>query len=597
MVLKKKKYTILDIITIVFETAPLLCTIKILIAVFTGIQPALQVIYTARFIQSSINIANGTQSVSEIYSPLIVIILLVASNYLLSGSIIQVISVKLKLELFKKFRMAITQRRAQLDYYYTENNDTYDLIRRVSDDPAVKIKNAFDTFMWLANMLLNIISVIVLMVVHLMGVAFIILGISIPILYFALKNGKLNYEGYKESSKFARRYEYLSEVLTQRDAVDERTLFGFTPAMSDKYLSLFEKAKTILFKTFRHVFKRTFISDMSTIVLSITISIMMLTPVLSGQLSFAMYVSLVGAVFSLVQYTARRIPRQVSKLTESSGYMRDLTRFCALDTIDGADSLPKHPVPKLLSISFRDVHFHYPGTSHAVLNGISFEMKAGRHYALVGANGSGKSTIVKLLTGLYKNYSGEVLINNRELRTIPKEELKAYFSVVYQDFARYSITLDENIALGAGCDMDVQMPDICAAKKLLSIDEIANELPLRNNTILGKAVSEGQDLSGGQWQRVALARAVANPAPMKILDEPTAALDPISESNIYKQFEEISKNNTTLFISHRLGSTKLADEIIVLDNGSVKEYGTHKELMENMGLYAEMFDSQRSWYE
>ena len=141
------------------------------------------------------------------------------------------------------------------------------------------------------------------------------------------------------------------------------------------------------------------------------------------------------------------------------------------------------------------------------------------------------------------------------------------------------------------------MPDIQTAYDLLNIDEIAAELPHGKQTILGKAVADGQDISGGQWQRVILARAAVNPAPVKILDEPTAALDPVSESNIYQRFEEISQGTTTIFISHRLGSTKLADEIIVIDGGLMTERGTHEELMANKSLYAEMYDSQRSWYQ
>jgi len=192
------------------------------------------------------------------------------------------------------------------------------------------------------------------------------------------------------------------------------------------------------------------------------------------------------------------------------------------------------------------------------------------------------------------------------LREYPASTLKALFSVVYQDFARYFVTMKENIMLG-DISRDITATDGCNHKRpaitphdaaiLAGLEETMNELANGIDTPLGKILEGGQDISGGQWQRVAIARSLISRAPVKMLDEPTAALDPISESQVYSQFEKLMRGNTTVFISHRLGSTKLADEILVIEDGKIIERGSHDKLVAESGQYAEMFESQRGWYQ
>jgi len=211
----------------------------------------------------------------------------------------------------------------------------------------------------------------------------------------------------------------------------------------------------------------------------------------------------------------------------------------------------------------------------------------------VGVNGAGKTTLTKLLTGLYGQYEGEILLNGRDLRSYSQSELKSLYSLAYQDFARYFVSLKDTIALGWP-DREARLD---ATIHQVGLDDAVTELPKGANTPLGKILDEGTDISGGQWQRVAIARALVSPAPVRILDEPTAALDPISESDIYHEFKRMSQGVTTLFISHRLGSTLLADRIFVIGEGRVLEQGDHEELMALHGLYAEMYEAQRSWYQ
>ena len=227
-----------------------------------------------------------------------------------------------------------------------------------------------------------------------------------------------------------------------------------------------------------------------------------------------------------------------------------------------------------------------------MLNGLSFTLEKGRHYSFVGANGAGKTTITKLLLGMYQNYEGEILINGKELRTYSVAQLKALFICVFQDFSRYQLTMRENIELGniggtnnGNIERAVELSGLSKLKERIGFD-----------AHIGKLDEDGVDVSGGEWQRIAMARAIISQSEIKILDEPTAALDPIAERDVYENFRDISRGNTTVFISHRPGPTKLADIIYVLDGGRVIESGDHEKLMEEDGLYAEMFESQRSWY-
>lgn len=263
-------------------------------------------------------------------------------------------------------------------------------------------------------------------------------------------------------------------------------------------------------------------------------------------------------------------------------------------------------IPELKELEFRHVTFRYPGSEVDILKDFSMKLESGRHYAIVGENGAGKTTLIKLLIGLYREYEGEILYNGMEMRSFPREEWFRIFSCVFQDFARYYLSVEENICLGMG-NMDfgeAESPErkrervlrMEGAAKQLDIHDFLTGLKYGYETRLGKLDEDSADLSGGQWQRVAMARALTNDAPLLLLDEPTAALDPIAESEIYDSYLKFSEKKTAVFISHRLASTRFSDRILLLDGGKVVEEGTHEELMVKGQKYAEMFQVQSSYY-
>ena len=225
---------------------------------------------------------------------------------------------------------------------------------------------------------------------------------------------------------------------------------------------------------------------------------------------------------------------------------------------------------------------------------MSVEIKGGEHIALVGVNGAGKSTIIKLLCRLYRPQSGRIVVNGIDLQEFSQEQLQKLFSVVFQDYNRFYLTLRENVAAGAL----ERKEDDESVRKALRMAGIENEkLLMELDLPLGKLEEQGIELSGGQWQRIAIARAYFTDSEFVILDEPTSALDPIAENAMYENIASILTQKSCIFISHRLASAKMADRILVLSKGQIQEEGSHAELMERGGIYADMYRMQSSWYE
>jgi ATP-binding cassette subfamily B protein len=244
---------------------------------------------------------------------------------------------------------------------------------------------------------------------------------------------------------------------------------------------------------------------------------------------------------------------------------------------------------------FCNVSFRYPGASRLVLDGLNFHLHPGERIALVGQNGEGKTTIVKLLTRLYDPTEGQILLDGVDLREYNLEDLHREIGVIFQDFMRYEMTAGENIAVGQIEQID-NLPRLQDAADKSMADQVVAKLPAKYEQMLGRRFDGGVDLSGGEWQKIALARAYLRDAQVLILDEPTAALDARSEFEVFHRFSELTAGKTALFISHRFSTVRMADRIVVLENGKIAEDGTHETLASLGGRYAEMFEMQAASY-
>ena len=274
----------------------------------------------------------------------------------------------------------------------------------------------------------------------------------------------------------------------------------------------------------------------------------------------------------------------IGGLLESAPFLADLARFVA----SGPPVAPPGRRRALASgVSLRDVRFSYPGQERAAVDGVSIEIRAGEVVALVGENGSGKTTLAKLVAGLYDPATGS---RHWDGAAVPAADVRASVTVIFQDFVRYQMTLRDNIAISAPSG------DVAAASSAAGLDRTVLALPDGMETMLGRDLDEGVDLSGGQWQRVALARALYRDTPLIVLDEPAAALDPRAEHDLFTNVRATLGGRAALLISHRFSSTRMADRIYVLDGGRVVECGTHDELMSAAGQYAELYRLQAAAY-
>lgn len=597
MLIADKRYGYLDMIRIPFRVAGLHCSLIIAYAVISALIPTFQVIVIADFIDSVVRIVQGLAPIQAVYLPIVFLCLILLFNNLFS-LFINFVQVRFINVLRVKLRSEFVEKIAKLKYRYLENQETMNVIARVSN-PEYHFQKIFNDLISYFSLIVRVSGLLVILFSKIWWLTLLVVAISIPLFWLALKSGRANYQANKSVTRLTRDYTYLGNILISREALDERTLFGFGKEINKRWLNKYETARKTQIKTEKKWFIKMKSSGVFTALICITVLFSLLIPVMNGQISVGLFISLVTVTFDLIQAMSWELMGIVDQIAINREFLRDLTTFGQMETVQEDTDSPKM-IPQFKKVEFRNVRFHYPTSEHYVLDGVSFIIELGKHYSFVGSNGSGKTTITKLMLGLYDSFEGEILINDIPIGNYTQNELKAFYSVVFQDYARYSISIRENVLLGNINKLNTSAKDcdaeIMAAFSYLHMEGDPLFTKEKLDTVLGKIDSEGIDISGGQWQKVALARALLNPAPVRILDEPTASLDPMTESDIYKNFVKISQGVTSIFISHRLASTQFSNEIFVIDHGKIVEQGSHEQLMDLQGLYWEMYETQKGWY-
>ena len=595
--LEKRIYGTMDLFRIPFQCAPvssiMLCIQK-LITTFSNI---FQVVSTAKLVDNVIiYVKSGEQLDKAIFW--LAVTLLFAGWKRIAFNVGQVFNQRAAIKANEQISLEFTNKRARLDYALIEDEETGKLIDRISSNIERNVWEMLQRFVsvWLVY-IPRIVGIFVIIFTQVWWLAIVVGVLVVPLMVISSNGGKKVYKADIAAAAFERRHKHFFTVLTGREAVDERALFGYSEKVSKDWHKQYEQSRKITIKA-EAAFEMNMCANSSVAsIISSVIVLFMIPSVANGAISIGMFIALATAVHELVYMMGWSMSNAIMQVSKSVEMMKDYTAFAALPEIQGAVEPPLPPLP-FHSLEFKNVTFRYPKTKVDILKNFSLKLENGKHYAFVGENGAGKTTVTKLITGLYTEYDGEILLNGKNLKEYSQQQIKGMFAGVYQDFARYYISVRDNILLGdiAQIENVNSLGKIREIASILGIDDALSSLPHGYDTKIGKLDDESVDLSGGQWQRIAMARALINPALVQILDEPTAALDPISESRLYEQFEEMSQNHTTIFISHRLGSTKLADCIFVLQNGTVTEQGTHSQLIAQNGLYTEMYQSQQSWY-
>lgn len=596
--MKQRRYNFFDTIRIPFECSPIYTIVYIAFFILLYLLPTFQIMATASFIDEALKIFHQKIEWSGIFWPILALcIIIVLSRFIVI--VLDISKLKISNSVRTKFVLDMVLKKARLSYPHIENSDTWDLISRVTDQPDVAVSEALASAIKLVGIVAQICGFLLILITQAWWVAFISAIVAVPIIIWSARRGGEQYEAKKHMASYERRYKYFNNILLNRNSANERNLFHYSAKMISKWEDFYFKARKIERKvTIKWLVHMKLVSSLMSLI-TLTVAAAMLPLISIGTITVGLYIALVQAANNIVNLMSWDLSDNIAVFTKHIAYLRDVNKFVWLSETPEAIDLPMPATPKLHSIKFQDVTFCYPGADTAILKKVSFQIDSGQHYALVGINGAGKTTIVKLLIGLYTEFEGEILINDKSIRDYKYSELKAITAVLFQDFARYSISMHDNIALGdiLHHGKKEQEAKIQNAIANFGLTDVVNSLPEGLATQLGKLHKNGQDLSGGEWQRIALSRISISTAPFCILDEPTASLDPVIESELYREFEKVSQGKTTLLISHRLGSTRIADQILVLHEGQIVEKGTYSELMDLKGHYFNMYESQRSWYQ
>ncbi|WP_026883022.1 ABC transporter ATP-binding protein [Clostridium akagii] len=593
-----KKSNITDIVNLPFKYAKkesVLIGIKIML---DGLAPVIEALIIAKLLDIAILILKNQKKMSDIIITILLMTICIGYD-LFSEQIEKVINVRMNNKLRQNIRVNFVEKIASLDYCYIENQDSWDLISRVIREPEVKCNNAYTSILRIISMIINVLGVLIILFSKVWWATIVICMFSIPVFYLSLKGGRAIYEVDRNVEKNKRKATYLGEVLRGRESVEEREIFEFCEKINNEWFKQYEIAIKEQLKVDGKWYINAKLSGIGLTILFTVIVLILIFPVVNRKITIGMFISIVSTLFNLINDLSWSLPEYGNELAKSKEYLVDLDNFINLKGNNENLEKPAEESIKIETLEFKNVCFRYPGMKKYVLKGLSFRIEAGKHYSFVGTNGAGKTTIIKLITGLYEEFEGKILINGKSIEEYSKDKIKSMFSVEYQDFAKYYISLKDNILIG---DINGKYNNKNVNNKLknlietVQLEDIVERLYDGINSNLGKIKSNGVDLSGGEWQRVAISRLMMNSTSLTILDEPTAALDPISENNLYENFEKINESKTTIFISHRLASTKISDKIFVLDDGNIVESGSYEQLMEQDGIYATMYESQKSWY-
>ena len=482
----------------------------------------------------------------------------------------------------------------QMELSDLEDSEFYDKLERARRQTSNRISLLSDLLGQIQS-LITITSLIIGLIVFEPWLVLLLILAVIPSLFNELKFTNESYGLAFRWSPERRELDYLRYVGASDITAKEVKLFGLSEYLakrfrflSDKY---YEETKSLAIRRSAWGYLFNVLGSLAYYGAYVFIVLRVLNGILTvGELTF-----LAGS-FNRLRNSLQAIFARFSKITESSMYLKDYFEFMDLNLSENNSAGQSLPSQLQSEVTFENVSFKYPGAENNVLTDLSFSLKSGEKLALVGENGAGKTTIIKLLLRFYKPTSGRILLDGVDIESFNQNEYQQFFGVIFQDFFRYSFSARDNIAVGQINKKD-QLNTIKSAAVQSLANEVIESLPSQYEQQLGKRFKDGVDLSGGQWQKVALARAYMKDAEVIILDEPTSALDARAEYEAFQRFINLTVNKTSVIISHRFSTVRMADRILVLKGGRLHEIGSHEELMENDGLYAELFGLQAAGYQ
>lgn len=585
------------IFSLVWQTSPWILIIMTFMAIFEGIMPVIGAYLSSEIINElSVSYGGGEMLIKGISSLLILQFLYLFLTRLMSqiSSIVNNIAGEL---VVNHVNVKIMTKAKDIDMCAFDRPEFYEKLENASREaghrPIHILRANFSAF----STVISMISFIAVLWAVSPFAPFLIAAISIPSAIISFVYRRKNFMYMRHRSKDRRQMNYYSSLMTNKDLAKEVKMFGLSDTFIGRYKQVFKRYFKGLKRLFlTEGFWQIGISLVSTGVNCI-LFIMIAKGVLKGEYQVGDYTLYTNALTSVAAGIASLIGT-IASIYEGTLFIDNMITFMneektVVPIIDTPRELKRHIAHRF---ELKNVSFRYPGTSRDVIKNVSTVIEEGSTVVLVGLNGAGKTTLIKLLTRLYDPTEGEILLDGYNIKEYEPSDVYAAFGIIFQDFGKYAVTVRENIVFGQ-VSKEYDESKLFRAASQSNSEDFIRALPKGFDTPLMRYFeNDGIELSIGQWQKLSIARAYYSDTDVLILDEPTASLDAIAEQEIYRQFDELRKDRTTVFVSHRLSSATTADKIIVLQNGQVVEEGTHNELMAQKKQYYELFSAQAERY-
>ncbi len=493
-------------------------------------------------------------------------------------------------------QLMVMEKANTLDLSFFEDAKFYDSLQQAQREAASRPIGMISQTFGLGQTIVTLLSMLIVLSQLAWWLPIVALLAPVPAFIANIRYGWWGYQMMRRQSPLRREMSYYGNLLTTDTYNKEIKLF----TLGDFFIRLYRALALDFYAQARRLiiprYSASFAWSLGSLIANGLIYLYVTIQTVMGRISLGSLTFFTQAALSLGS-SFQSLLNGISSTYENNLYINTLFSF--LDYKPRIVSNPDgiKPAADGLSIEFRHVSFSYPGRSNEgqALRDVSFTINAGEAIALVGRNGAGKTTIVKLLTRLYDPDEGQILVNGRDIKEYDLAALREQIGVIFQDYVTYYLTASRNIGVGKVADID-HLEGIQTAAAKSGADLVIEKLPDSYKTMLGKWFEKGQQLSGGEWQKIALARAFMRDAQLLILDEPTSSLDPQAEYEVFARFRELTAGKSAIFISHRFSTVRLANRIIVLEEGRVLEEGSHEALLARGGRYAELFTLQAQAY-